>query len=265
LNASRITITNSRIVSNTAVGKGGGVAADAAYIYNSEINGNEVTGAGSISGGGIDVGASLVIWDSTVSDNRAVGAEESIGGGICAGGAEATIVNTIVSNNSAQIHAGVSVYQTVLTMTNSLFINNTGAGLGGRYITGTIVNVTFADNTGAGLGVSGAVVSITNSIMWGNEGHDYHCTGGCTLTYSDVEDEDITGTGNIFADPLFVNAANGDYRLGVGSPCIDKGTPVGAPTHDVEGTPRDAAPDMGAYEWTGFRIFLPLTLKNFGP
>ena len=69
-------------------------------------------------------------------------------------------------------------------------------------------------------------------------------------------------TGNISADPRFVDAANGDYHLGVGSPCVDKGTLIGAPTHDIEGTPRDAAPDMGAYEWTGFRIFLPLALRN---
>ncbi len=267
LNAPRITITNSRIVSNTAVDRGGGVVADAAYIYNSEVSGNEVTGVGTSFGGGIDVGASgagrLVIWDSTVSDNRAVGAEGSIGGGIGAGGAEATMVNIVVSNNSADIRA-VEVYGAVITVTNSLFISNTGGGIGGRYVTGTIVNATFADNTGIGLGVGGAV-SITNSIMWGNEEGNCSCTGGCTLTYSDVEDEEITGTGNIFADPLFVDPANGDYHLGVGSPCIDTGTSAGAPTHDIEGTPRDAVPDMGAYEWTGFRIFLPLTLRNFGP
>jgi len=147
-------------------------------------------------------------------------------------------------------------------MTNSLVINNSGHGLSGSPITGTIVNVTVADNTGNGVHVGGAV-SITNSIMWNNGGGDYWCVpGGCTLAYSDVGIGDTTGTGNISADPEFVDATNGDYHLQVGSPCIDKGTAVGAPTHDIEGTPRDAAPDMGAYEWTGFRIFLPLALRN---
>jgi hypothetical protein len=35
-----------------------------------------------------------------------------------------------------------------------------------------------------------------------------------------------------------------------------------APTANIESTPRDAAPDTGAGEWAGLRIFLPLTLRN---
>jgi hypothetical protein len=48
---------------------------------------------------------------------------------------------------------------------------------------------------------------------------------------------------------MFVDPDNGDYHLQGGSPCIDAGTPVGAPADDIEGNPRDDGyPDMGAYE-----------------
>jgi len=59
------------------------------------------------------------------------------------------------------------------------------------------------------------------------------------------------GNGNLYGDPLFVSPAwggDGDYHLQEGSPAIDAGTAEGAPADDLEGHPRDAAPDIGAYE-----------------
>jgi hypothetical protein len=59
------------------------------------------------------------------------------------------------------------------------------------------------------------------------------------------------GTANLYGDPLFVSPAwgtEGDYHLQAGSPAIDVGTTEGAPTVDLEGSPRDAEPDLGAYE-----------------
>ena len=126
------------------------------------------------------------------------------------------------------------------------------------------MNVTIADNTGSGVVLTPGTVNVFNGILWGNDVNDNGCTG-CVFSYSDIGSGDATGAHNISQDPRFVDAAGGDYHLGVGSPCTDKGTSVGAPLTDIEGTPRDAVPDMGAYEWTGFRVFLPLVLKNFGP
>ena len=67
------------------------------------------------------------------------------------------------------------------------------------------------------------------------------------------------GTGNINADPLFVDPDGPDYipgnqdddlHLKSGSPCIDTGTATGAPDTDLEGNirPQGAGYDMGAYE-----------------
>jgi len=57
-------------------------------------------------------------------------------------------------------------------------------------------------------------------------------------------------TATFYQEPLFVDAANGNLHLQDGSPCINTGTPDGAPARDIEGTPRPQGPgfDIGAYE-----------------
>ncbi|MBM4430209.1 MAG: DNRLRE domain-containing protein, partial [Chloroflexi bacterium] len=60
------------------------------------------------------------------------------------------------------------------------------------------------------------------------------------------------GTGNLYGDPLFILPAwgqDGDYHLQAGSPAINAGTADAAPPGDLEDNPRDAQPDMGAYEY----------------
>ena len=138
------------------------------------------------------------------------------------------------------------------------------------------MNSTISDNNPQG---AQAVIlwsghlTITNSIMWNsalNLQSDPPCPTCFTVTYSDIEGG-WTGTGNIDADPLFVGG--GDYRLQVDSPGIDAGTNIGVPDHDLDQNPRPqdgdgdgtATVDMGAYEFGLYRIYLPLTLKNFGP
>jgi hypothetical protein len=56
------------------------------------------------------------------------------------------------------------------------------------------------------------------------------------------------GTANISADPLFVDPAQGNYQLRIGSPAIDSATSSNAV--DIVGTPRPQGLgyDMGAYE-----------------
>ena len=54
-----------------------------------------------------------------------------------------------------------------------------------------------------------------------------------------------SGTGNINADPLFVDPENGDYRLQAASPCIDAGDP------DSPLDPDGTRADMGAFPFDG--------------
>ena len=61
-----------------------------------------------------------------------------------------------------------------------------------------------------------------------------------SVTYSDIR-SGWPGEGNIDADPMFVDANSGDYRLRYGSPCINAGTnnpPAGLPETDLDGRVR---------------------------
>jgi hypothetical protein len=269
-----IVISNSAIVSNTATGcasgpcSGGGIHVDGDLsVYNSEISGNVMDGVSDINGGGIAVdNGTLHLQGSIVSNNRSVATDFSGASGLAAFGSDVTIVDTSIITNKIGNNA-VGLFSSPFTLTNVVVADNDGDGMASDDIplTGTMMNVTIAGNENVGMQLIGDDVRMTNSILWGNGLGDNQCTGNCTITYSDIGTDGTTGTGNISTDPKFVDAANGDYHLGVGSPCIDKGTEDGAPAADIEGTPRDDTPDMGAYEWTGFRVFMPSTLRNFGP
>ena len=119
------------------------------------------------------------------------------------------------------------------------------------------------------------------SEIWNNDGSTI------TINYSDVQGGQMAvydpceglvwGEGNIDADPLFVDANNGDYRLSAGSPCIDAGMDAGV-YEDIEGNIRPfdfpgvdnngELPDfdMGAHEAVattqGKLIMLPRTINR---
>jgi len=88
---------------------------------------------------------------------------------------------------------------------------------------------------------------VVNSILWGNKAgglpNEIYLAYSSTIkvTYSDIEGG-WPGAGNIKTDPLFVDAANGDYHLKSTpiSPCTDKGigdttTYPNIPINDIDG------------------------------
>lgn len=64
-----------------------------------------------------------------------------------------------------------------------------------------------------------------------------------------------TADHNLTIDPLFVDSANGNFALSPESSARDRGSPTGAPSHDLVGTPRPtgAGVDIGAYEYQRIR------------
>ena len=137
-------------------------------------------------------------------------------------------------------------------------------GIAGIVISGaspTITNVTVVDNPAGIEKHNWGDPDISNSIFWDNDGEDLF---GCGARYSCVEDGDA-GEGNISTDPLFADAAGGDYHLRsergryrattdewildeVTSPCVDAGEPWIRPTK--ERMPNGARLNMGAFGGT---------------
>ena len=83
-------------------------------------------------------------------------------------------------------------------------------------------------------------MTITNSLLWGDSTATEYSTlnnpttsggGSLSITFSDVQGG-FAGTGNLDANPLYVNQAGGDLRLTRDSPAIHSGTTTGAPTVD---------------------------------
>ena len=188
---------------------------------------------------------------------------------------------------------------------NCLIVGNSADEGGGIRGFGAldVRNCTFAGNTAADKGGAlylegGHSYAFSNCILWGNEGamgsEVYLRDGGTSLTvnYSDVQggQAGVEGpgtlnweTGNIDADPLFVDADQGDYRLLSGSPAIDAGDSTAVPPDasdldgdgdtsepipfDLDGQPRFLAeldtPDTGNPD--GINPIVDMGAYEFGP
>ncbi len=77
------------------------------------------------------------------------------------------------------------------------------------------------------------------------------------VSYSLSDKELIPGTGNVFANPEFVNSELADFNLKVNSPCIDAGNP--STGTDPDGTRKD----MGCYPYSHSTNYVVINEINY--
>jgi hypothetical protein len=218
----RATIRNN-VVKNNYEEDGGGLCRCDGVIRNNTITSNHA---------GI-CGAGLYDCDGIIMNNRIIGNESSEdGGGL--GECDGIIQNNLIAGNTAW-ESGQGLYE----------------------CHGVILNCTIVGNSsGYGGGLSNCHGLIMDCIIWGNsrEGSGDQLYGSNTPAFGCIQNWSGGGKGNISEDPLFVNAEAGDYRLKIGSPCVNAGANFywfAWPQRDPDGNCRlfGDRVDMGCYEY----------------
>ncbi len=271
------TLTGNTVTGNYAYNRGGGIyCGGAATLTNNVVTGNRQTGTSSShGGGGICCVSTATLTGNTLTDNTAAGGYG--GGGICCRSTAYLNRNTILRNRALQ-GGGVSATGATLKFLGNVIAKNTqttaGYSGGGIWVNAMtlldMVNNTVTENAAAGNGGGAAfqvngvteVLHVYNNILWGNtatgNGDDVHVSGSGSrkeFLYNDAHDLygvwDITSN-NIDAAPLFYDAANQNYHLRFGSPCLNAGfnTAPSIPDTDIDDEPRivDGTVDIGADE-----------------
>ena len=246
-----------QIISNTVAynqatspskGRGGGIriANDNAgvIIQHNEIYSNVAAWGG---GAGIDLAASGLVDGNSLHDNQTGGWGAAL---VLSGTAGAmTATNNLVVNNwgggieaiSFTLSADI-VNNTVVGSRNAIS-GAAGTGILVSFeltpalpITATIVNNIVLTSAACGLDIINAPVLFSH----------HNDVSGNAADYCDA----ASGSGNLSVNPLFVNAAAGDYHLSAASTLIDAGSNAEAPPIDKDGVSRPQGPavEIGAYE-----------------
>ena len=230
LNNGTLTLTRCTVRDNTTTGDGGGIAGNvgaALTLTDSAVSNN--TAVGLNGGGGIYNNSGTVsITGSTIAMNTltARGSARGIGGGMYQLHGTATIARSIVRDNTAGSSGGLSVQQGALTITDSVVSGNaatpdsystSSGGIGSFEGTLIIRGSTISNNRaeggyGGGVYVDyGGTAEITNSSLIGNTApHGY----GGGLIINGGEKPAVTVTNTTITDNRAQDGSGIEFAVG---------------------------------------------------
>jgi len=232
-------------ITNTTVIDGQHVIRCVATADNTGIDGFTITNGFAETGGGIlaESGATAIV-NCIIKENFAYDYYMDGGGGMLCTNAQPIIVNSVFEENVAFKGGAIAFVNSSPVLVNCTFVENAGyAGADALFLSSWYQN----NYTSRGF-VTNCI--FLNNILTASPDIDTEGNSEFIVTYSCIPGG-YAGEGNIDADPLFMNAANGDLTLQTASPCIDTGTSDGAPGLDILGVirPQGSGYDMGAYEY----------------
>ena len=233
---------------------------DPSVVEATVINGRGQYAAVNMPGGG---NAGSVLSGVTITNGK--------NGIYCFDNSSATVTNCVVTGNRK---AGIKLWdRSSITTKNCVVCDNGGAGIELYQLktrkanAAEITNCTIANNLLQG--VWGGEPTIQNSIIYFNGGEYNNVqveSDLAMINYSNIQGGwSHEADGNIHSDPLFADAAGGDYHLksqagrydpvsdrwvqdDVTSPCIDTGNPDS--DFSAEPMPNGGRINMGAYGGT---------------
>jgi|GEM_PF-3834503 len=279
LNAASVEIRNNIIENNNGSGYyGGGIYCD--NNSNAKIIENQILDNSAEYGGGIYCSnSSPTITNNLIKSNIA----SQSGGALSMNSSAAIIQQNRIYGNIANDTGGAMdcLYSTITIRDNLIYGNNANytGGVELFYSSAIVTNNTFVKNSSwtlwnggailmqSGSGTSAAHPVIGNNIIAYNSSGVYcdqytspTISNNCLYQNAAYDYQGTASSGfDIKADPLFLDAQDGDFHISAGSPCRDKGSNsyVSAGETDIDGDnriwPNGGTVDIGADEYTGAR------------
>lgn len=260
---------------------GGGIFCD--YASPIIVNNTILNNIANYSGGGICCGqSSAVVTNNVIKYNTATAIDRDLtydgGGGIYwCDHTSASLKNNVISNNRSNYGAGIYCYSSPLVISNNIISENNAKYRGGGIVLDTsestaiakVTNNVIVGNVAANAGGCSfsmtAYASVANNIIAFNSSgiagleRDNALHNNCVYNPNGANYTYLSpGSDDISVDPLFVDRANGNYHLSIGSPCINAGynNDVSAGSLDMDGQARimGSSVDIGADEISASKL-----------